>query len=163
MRADDIELPHPCSLDLRERIANASAEFHCDHCDRSVHVLSHMSEAEAARVLARRQRDNLCVAFLRTPDGGVQFRGEDKSLVPAGRLAGPRMMLRASALALGMAACSSDEGGAGASVAVGGPPPGAASHEFEIEKERPSTEPEVTHAAIDDAQMMAVGGPPPQD
>lgn len=108
MRADEVEIAHPCPIDLRERIAGADAEFHCDHCDRPVHVLSHMSEAAAAEVLARRQRDNLCVAFLRAPDGRVHQRREGEALVPASRLAGPRMMLRASALALTVAACSSD-------------------------------------------------------
>ena len=109
MRADEIEIGRPCPIDLRERIAAASAEFHCDHCDKPVHVLSHMSEAEAASVLARRQREDLCVALLRTGDGRVHFRGAEESLIPAARLAGPRRMLRASALALSMAACSGDD------------------------------------------------------
>jgi hypothetical protein len=110
MRADDVEIGRACPIDLRERLATADAEFHCDHCDRTVHVLSHMSEDAAARVLARRQRDDLCVAYLRARDGDVHFRREGETLVPASRLGGPRMMLRASALALTMAACSNDEG-----------------------------------------------------
>lgn len=107
MRADDVEFGEQCPIDLRERVARAGESFHCDRCDRPVHVLSHMSEADAAAVLARRQREHLCVAFLRAPDGSVHFRGEDEVLVPTARL---RRIVRASALALSVAACSSDEG-----------------------------------------------------
>jgi hypothetical protein len=65
-----------------------------------------MSKAEAADVLARRQRDNLCVAFLRAPDGGVHFRSDGEVLVPASRL---RQLVRASALALSVAACTAED------------------------------------------------------
>ncbi|MFO7562802.1 MAG: hypothetical protein R6X02_09190 [Enhygromyxa sp.] len=122
MRADDVEIGRPCPIDLRERIADASAEFHCDHCDRPVHVLSHMSEEAAAQVLARRQRDNLCVAFLRAGDGRVHFREKGEVLIPASRLGGPRTLLGLDAqrrtrgraglhhglLALSLAACSGE-------------------------------------------------------
>lgn len=65
-----------------------------------------MSEAEAAAILARRKREHLCVALLRAPDGRVHFRGDQEVLVPAARL---RRMVRASALALSVAACTSSE------------------------------------------------------
>ncbi len=129
MRVDEIEIPHPCTIDLRERVAKAPEQFHCDHCNRTVHVLSHMSQEAAARVLERRERDNLCVAFLHTPAGEIHF-GKDPTLVPASRLRGPRELLRASALALSMAACSPGDGlelfgvtDEGERLAVGGGPP----------------------------------------
>ncbi|MFO7563762.1 MAG: hypothetical protein R6X02_14045 [Enhygromyxa sp.] len=96
MRVDEIEIPHPCPIDLREQLARAAEQFHCEHCDRSVHVLSHMSEEQAARVLARRERDNLCVAALCTPEGEVHFGRRDQALVPVARLSHPRSILRAS-------------------------------------------------------------------
>lgn len=164
MHADDVEIPHLCSIDLRERIAGASAQFHCDHCDRSVHVLSHMSEADAARILARRQRDNLCVAFLRGPDGRVHFRGEGETLVPASRLAGPRMMLRVSALALGVAGCTFEHDPIELVEAFGGAPPHAV--RIETETEGNSTRPEATHAQseerhMDERHMEERDGAPP--
>jgi hypothetical protein len=104
MRASEIAIPKPCPIDLRELVANAGEQFHCPQCDRNVYVLSHMSEVEVAAVIERRQRDNLCVAFLQTAAGDVHFRVPPK-LVPPSRLRAPRELLRASALALGVAAC----------------------------------------------------------
>ncbi len=138
MRADEIEIPEPCPIDLRAHVAGAREQFHCERCDRSVHVLSNMSEEAAARVLERRTRDNLCVAFLRAPDGEVAFRKPPararEDLVPTSRLRRSREVLRASALVLGVAACSPDDGSGGflglrgggdeaGHEVLGGPPP----------------------------------------
>jgi hypothetical protein len=111
MRADDVEIGEPCPINLAERVARTDGEsFHCDQCDLPVHVLSHMSEAAATELLARREREHLCVAFVRAPDGSVQFRPRtswtEDQVVPTSRL---RRMVRASALALSVAACSNDE------------------------------------------------------
>lgn len=155
MRADDVEIGRPCPIDLRERIAAAAAEFHCDHCDRPVHVLSHMSEEAAAQVLARRQRDNLCVALLRAGDGRVHFRGDGEVLVPTSRLGAPRMMLRASALALTMAACTSNDVTESAERVE---PPSVS--EPPSEPPRVSVQP-FAHAEINEQEFEVLAGVPP--
>lgn len=156
VRADDIDIPHPCPIDLREHVSKASSQFHCDRCDRTVHVLSHLSEDEAERVLARRERDNLCVAFLRATDGRVRFRRDGESLVPVARLRDPGGVLRASALALAVMGCSTDEGpttGSGQGDAQGD----AQSKE---QVERVEHVEQVEHAEqVEHVEVL--GGPPP--
>jgi hypothetical protein len=94
VHADDIDITSPCPLDLRERVRGPSDCFHCEHCDRHVYVLSNMLEAEATDVLARRGREKLCVAFVHGADGQLRFRDT------------PQQVLRASAMALSLAACT---------------------------------------------------------
>lgn len=168
MRADDVEFGEPCPIDLTERVERTEGEsFHCDHCDRQVHVLSHMSEAAAAELLARRKREHLCVAFVRRPDGNVHFRGAEQ-VVPSSRL---RRMVRASALALSMAACGGEEDAGGGAV-VGGPPPSwddrrrSQLNDSELSDPQPQTDQDpaaVDPAAVDPNSQAhdVVGGPPP--
>lgn len=98
-----VDLARPCPLDLGGIVPESAPRFHCQHCDREVHVLSNMSEAEARRSLASRERP--CVAYLRGPNGQVRFR---EPLVPVERLA--RRLLGAGALLVSVAGCAPHEG-----------------------------------------------------
>lgn len=104
MRADDIEVTRPCPLNLDEHgVDRSQREFHCDHCDKQVHVLSNHTEAEAEAMLPMLRRERGCVSYVRRSDGTIAFR-EPTPVVPVARLTIP---LRAAAgLALAFAACT---------------------------------------------------------
>ena len=103
LHRSDVEITRPCPIDIRDQVRGATKRFHCSHCDLDVHVLSHMTPPEAARVLARRERESLCVAYFHDRAGNVRFA---EQLIPPRRLTAPMRGLGASTLAMSLAACT---------------------------------------------------------
>ncbi len=98
---------------------------HCDRCDREVHHLSTLTRDEAEALLQRHRGEQLCVKFLRRPDGSILTTD---SLTEVQRRRGWRAL---SALAAGMLtsllACSpparSDPAPGPSSVSIAPEPP----------------------------------------
>jgi hypothetical protein len=94
VKPEQIEITSPCPITLdRSGASPADRELFCGHCSKEVHLLSHMSEAEARELLARREGDDICVSYAIRPDGSIRFRPEPP-VVPASALVrgsiGPR-------------------------------------------------------------------------
>ena len=100
MGSDSFEITRPCPIDLNaiagQAIAEGRRQVHCGHCDKQVHLLDNMTETELEALDAQRRRVEMCVAKL----------APEPSFVPAERLLAP---LRASAVALSLAACTPHE------------------------------------------------------
>jgi hypothetical protein len=115
MREDEIRIPSPCHEDWDAmQVGPGGRERFCHACRKHVHDLSAMTEEEARGLLDRDREGELCVSYLRGPDGQMVHRAP-VSFVPASRLlrrmaqrAGP--IAKASA-ALGLAACAPHDRG----------------------------------------------------
>lgn len=108
MHADQLTITSPCPVELDEDLSNGEKRFFCDHCDKSVHVLSNMTEREATDFLKSRKGQDTCVTYLHDADGNVRYKTEPE-LVPLSRLRLPKkrsMVRRAAAAALALAACT---------------------------------------------------------
>ena len=104
MRAQSIEVTRPCPVDLDALgVDRSGLDFHCPHCDKTVHVLSNRTEREAEALIATLQGQRACISYLRTTSGEVVFR-EPASIVPVGRLLARRRA--AAGFALAVAACA---------------------------------------------------------
>jgi hypothetical protein len=104
MRAQSIEVTRPCPVDLDALgVDRSGLDFHCPHCDKTVHVLSNRTEREAEALIATLQGQRACISYLRTRSGEVVFR-EPASIVPVGRLLARRRA--AAGFALALAACA---------------------------------------------------------
>jgi hypothetical protein len=88
----------------------------CDTCDKLVHNLSAMNEAEARALLLRRPDDGLCIRYLYDAGGAIWF-GDASSgpVVPARRLARRAAAVVAAATLLAVPALTEACGGAGPS------------------------------------------------
>ena len=67
---DLIEVEKPCPRDWN-RMRGSDRERFCDHCQRYVHDLSAMSEADVQNLLCQ-QAGKLCIRFTRLADGKIQ-------------------------------------------------------------------------------------------
>ncbi|MDC0672263.1 hypothetical protein [Nannocystis radixulma] len=76
-----IEIDHPCTA-TREILSGPPELQHCPICQRDVHNLSMMSEAEAHTFVRSRRERGVCVRIDRAADGTERFR----DLVPAASL-----------------------------------------------------------------------------
>ncbi len=92
-----IDIPTPCAADWEAMTGNAHVR-HCALCDKDVHALSELSEAQAVSLLERR---DVCVRLQVAPDGAVVHRDRK----PASRAA--RVVATAALAAL--AACGNQE------------------------------------------------------
>ena len=104
MRDDvEVEIPEPCSADWEAMEARDRGRF-CLDCQTRVHDLSAMTEAEAQRFLTRNaDRDDICLSFLHTEDGTIQYQAAQPRLVPLKRLL---RLAPAAGLAAAVAACT---------------------------------------------------------
>ncbi len=68
-----ISSPCPTTLDPN-RHKGGKKSFYCGHCDKAVHILSNMTEAEAGQLMSKTKGDNICVSYSVTPDGKVRFK-----------------------------------------------------------------------------------------
>lgn len=108
----DVEIRRPCPVELDPaRTRSGARSWHCDHCDKAVHVLSNMTEREARALLAERDGQDLCVTYAVKKDGTIRFRAEAPAIVPVAALARRRPALAAAAIGLGvaLAACAPHE------------------------------------------------------
>lgn len=105
VRADALPIESPCPLDLDPALSDGSrASWHCGHCDKRVHVLSSMTEAQARDFMASRAGEHLCVTYLERPDGTIKFRQPaPPRLVPVSALSPRRLAL---GLGAALAACT---------------------------------------------------------
>lgn len=103
MRADQIVISRPCPVDLDALgVDRSGLDFHCPHCDKSVHLLSNRTEAEAKALLVAVRDQQPCLSYLRTRTGEVVFR--EPAPIPAERLRARRRV--AAGFALALAACA---------------------------------------------------------
>lgn len=70
-----IPLDTPCPIELDRSLSDGSRrDWHCGHCEKTVHVLSSMTEDQAVDFLAEREGEQLCVTYLARPDGTIHFK-----------------------------------------------------------------------------------------
>ncbi len=74
MKADDLTIREPCAEDWSAMTGDGPRRY-CDACERSVHNLSQMTEAEADALL-RSRTGRLCVRYAIGTDGTIRFRPE---------------------------------------------------------------------------------------
>ncbi|MGH1345912.1 MAG: hypothetical protein ACRBN8_30390 [Nannocystales bacterium] len=101
MKADDIRIPKPCNEDWGRMTPEQRGRF-CGACQKKVHDLSAMSEAEAKGVLD--SQGDICVSYLSDESGVVQFQPD--RIVPVGRLFRRASATAAAGLSLALAACA---------------------------------------------------------
>jgi hypothetical protein len=86
----------------------------CDTCDKLVHDLSAMNEADARALLRHRPDDGLCIRYLHDAGGAIWFGdGGSGPIVPARRLARRAAAVVAAASMLVVPALTEACGGAG--------------------------------------------------
>ena len=107
MDSSKLPITGPCPIDLDAIGFDRSSKVsHCTHCDKSVHNLSTMTEADARAFLRERAGEKICVTYARDKEGVVQFE-RDPQVVPLARLT--RRSAAAAAgfgLAAALAACT---------------------------------------------------------
>jgi hypothetical protein len=107
----DAEITSPCPIRLSpDRAAGGVKGWHCGHCDKSVHVLSNMTETQARGFLGARVGQDLCVTYALRQDGSIRFRPEAQpvaaQLVPVSALRRRSAKVAAVGLGLALAACT---------------------------------------------------------
>jgi hypothetical protein len=102
IRGDDVPIVRPCPVDLPEEFAGGSRTRHCGHCDKTVHLLSSLTEREAQDFLAANAERDVCVTYQLGTDGQIVFR-PDPRVVPLHSLMRRRAVAAASAAGLGLA------------------------------------------------------------
>lgn len=100
--ANDVEIQRPCPVDLPEDFRGGARNRHCGHCNKTVHLLSTLTETEAQSFLAANEGKDICVTYLVGGDGNIQFR-QPPSVVPLSALRRPRSVATAAAVGLGLA------------------------------------------------------------
>lgn len=109
MDSKNLPITGPCPIDLDAiGFDRTSKRSHCGHCEKSVHVLSNMTEREARAFMTENAGKNLCVSYARTKDGAVQFKPEPTpQIVPLARLSRrPAAAAAGLGLAMALAACT---------------------------------------------------------
>lgn len=100
--ANEVEIQRPCPVDLPEDFRGGARNRHCGHCNKTVHLLSTLTEREAQTFLAANEGKDICVTYLVGTDGNIQFRPEP-TVVPLSALRRPRKVAAAAAVGLGLA------------------------------------------------------------
>jgi hypothetical protein len=107
---NDVKIRRPCPVKLDpERARGGVRSWYCGHCEKSVHVLSNMTEAEARSFLHARAGRDICVTYALRPDGSVRFAPEptpEPPVVPIGALTRRRNVVAAAGLGMALAACA---------------------------------------------------------
>jgi hypothetical protein len=110
MRMSSLRIEDPCHENWDAMHAQGARRF-CDQCQKNVHDLSAMTEAEARALLASRSEGRLCVRYTVDASGTIRFR-TPAPIVPASALRrrGPAARLvPAAAIAMALAACTPHE------------------------------------------------------
>lgn len=100
-----LTLAFPCTADF-SRMREVPGGRHCDDCDKVVHDLSSMSEADAREVLRSQPPDRVCVRYVYEPDGRVVFGGVPRGVAIVPEHALSRKWKHTLALAAAAAATS---------------------------------------------------------
>ena len=113
-----VKISSPCPIDLDpDRHKAGKASWYCDHCEKSVHILSNMTEKEARQLMADREGEKICISYAVKANGKVRFRAETatapfpSNLVPVSALLGGRKVAAAAAVGFtaALAACTPHE------------------------------------------------------
>ena len=107
----DVEIRRPCPVKLSpDRARDGARSWYCGHCEKSVHVLSNMTETEARGFLEERAGTDLCVTYAVRRDGSIRFKPEPppEAIVPLSALT-RRRAIAAVGLGMALAACSPHE------------------------------------------------------
>lgn len=106
LAAAEVEIQRPCPVDLPEDFRGGARNRHCAHCDKTVHLLSSLTEPQARAFLADNEGKDICVTYLVDHTGQIQFRPEP-TVVPIAALRRPRLAAAAAVgLGLALAACT---------------------------------------------------------
>lgn len=112
VQREHVQIQRPCPVKLDPaRAANGVRSWHCDHCDKAVHVLSNMTEGEARAFMSERAGQDVCVTYAVRKDGSIRFAPDPRPIVapivPIGALT-RRNRVAAAAVGLGvaLAACT---------------------------------------------------------
>jgi hypothetical protein len=103
MRANDIPIASPCTVDWRTMKPSDTKRF-CETCKKHVHDLSSMTKVDARALLASPPTEGLCVRYLFDARGEIVFRP-----IPATMLSRAKRFATAAAavsLPMAIAACS---------------------------------------------------------
>ncbi len=128
LRDRDIQIRRPCPVQLDpDRARGGVKSWYCGHCEKSVYVLSNMTESEAREFLSRRVGQDLCVTYAVRRDGTIRFE-PDPTVVPVTALTRGRKVAAAVGLGLALAACAPhDNPDVQANLRIADPPTHAAS------------------------------------
>ncbi len=99
MRSDNVEIVSPCH-ESWEAMQGEGARRYCGVCQKDVHDLSAMAQAEAQALLREQAGVSLCVRYSAEADGTLRFR----DLVPKASLT--RKVVRTAFAASMLAACA---------------------------------------------------------
>jgi hypothetical protein len=101
-----VHVTSPCPIDLDETgMRGQGARWRCEHCSKTVHVLSSMTESEARRFLTAHAGQDVCVSYAMSPAGEIRFRPEP--VVPVSSLVRPRLAVAAAiGFGVALAACA---------------------------------------------------------
>lgn len=111
MKSENLPITGPCPIDLDATDFDRSAtRAHCAHCEKDVHNLSQMTEAQARDFLRTVAGKKVCVSYARDGGGKIRFAPQT-NVVPLTRV---RARSRAAAavgigLAASLAACTPHE------------------------------------------------------
>lgn len=156
MDSKNLPITGPCPIDLDAiGFDRSSKRSHCGHCEKSVHVLSNMTEREARGFMTENAGKKLCVSYARSKDGTVQFKPEPTpQIVPLARLSRrPAAAAAGLGLAMALAACTPHSNNVGEMVAED-----IEVVEGGIEMEEPCEKPK---DGVELAGKMSVPEPPP--
>lgn len=102
---DSLDVKTPCTESWDEMFGNKTVRF-CSHCAKDVHNLSEMTRADALKLVVR-SKGNICVRFVKQPDGKMQTA--DRPLYQIGRRARIAAGVAAATLSLSAMAYSQGE------------------------------------------------------
>lgn len=175
IRPKQVAIQSPCPVDLDpNRHRGGRRSFHCGHCDKGVHILSNMTEAEARSLLKEKAGQDICVSYAIKPDGKVRFLEPapkvEPSLVPITALTSRRRAVAAVAavgLSAALAACAPHDNPKVQADEVGVQSPSAKTNpEPSIPDAQPREEDVMVDGGLKAEPDIAVAGgirPPPDD
>jgi hypothetical protein len=100
-----VDIQRPCPVELPEDFRGGARNRHCAHCDKTVHLLSSLTEGEAKAFLERSAGRDVCVTYLVDDRGDILFRPE-APVVPISALRRRVGAAAAVGLGLALAACA---------------------------------------------------------
>ncbi len=95
MHIEKINISDPCPEDI-DLMDGESSERHCDKCDKSVHNLSSLSRDEAEALLDANQGRDICINYVATRSGEVDFFKQGDPRPSRDQLAGVKKLLLAA-------------------------------------------------------------------
>ena len=98
MKNEDLEIAEPCSKAWGEMRGDEKRR-HCDHCDKSVHNISEMTEAEATALVSG-DFERVCVRYRCDSGGEIEFKDRGFNHRLRQQLRGVRNLLAAGAFVL---------------------------------------------------------------